>query len=484
MPVTGLRRSKDCARCEWWWRTESALEDRFIKALRHVAGRRDQAASLRYDLVDGRPGYVLHLGGSGADAQAWYVVPQVNLGESDGVSKPSRPDFLIRPAPASAAHPPVAVFLDGFEYHRDRTHDDSAKRMALVRAGFVVWSATWDDVDAALGEARAPTDGLPAADPAPQIAAVQDKLDAHWKTAKLRSALGDPTLNLLVRYLAEPNNERWRRAVFTWLLGEFDPSTMTSPDLKARFTAAVDTLLPEPAAHTMDLLVDGAHETVVLAGRGPWREPNDPTVRDLDLFLAMPPTALQQFDPAAMFAAVHLRDDDDDRSHEGYQVAWNRSLRIFNLLQFLPLSWWSTTQGGQAGMYDGISRKSRNWSGDLPGQWEATGEPASQPGTEEDGDTATTWTDALRFAAAEVRADLHRLSEEGAPTPEVGFELVGRGGTVLGEAELAWPDHHVAVLMEDRGVRGIFESRGWRVLVAPAADLADSIADLLAGDPT
>ena len=476
--VEGLRKVRVVVR------TESALEDRFIKALRHVAGRRDQAASLRYDLVDGRPGYVLHLGGSGADAQAWYVVPQVNLGESDGVSKPSRPDFLIRPARASAAHPPVAVFLDGFEYHRDRTHDDSAKRMALVRAGFVVWSATWDDVDAALGEARAPTDGLPGSDPAPQIAAVQGELDAHWKIAELRSALGDPTIELLVRYLAGPNNERWRRAVFTWLLGEFDPSTMASPDLDARFTAAVGTLLPEPAVDALDRLVDGVPENVVFAGRGPWRAPENPVARDLNLLLAMPPTALQRFDPGAMFAAVHLHDDDDGRSHEGYQVTWNHSLRIFNLLQFLPLSWWSTIQGRDADMYDGIPGESRSWSGGVPGQWEATEEPASQPGAEEGRDAVATWTDALRFAAAEVGADLQRLSEEGASAPEVGFELVGRGGTVLGEAELAWPDHHVAVLMEDSTDQSIFESRGWRVLVAPTADLADSIADLLARDPT
>ncbi len=466
-------------------RTESVLEERFVAALRRVVGRRDRTASLRYDLVDGKPGYVLHLGAGGPDAQAWYVVPQIGLGEADGVSRPSRPDFLMRPARASAGHPPVAVFLDGFEFHRDRTHDDSVKRMALARAGFVVWSATWDDVAVALDEAQASTDGPPGADPTTQIATVQEELDSHWKTAELRSALGDPAVDLLGRYLAEPNPELWRRAVFTRLLGEFDPATMGSPDLASRLAAAAGTILPEPVADVVDRLVEDASETVVLAGRGPWRAPDDAVVGGPELFLAMPPTALQRFDPAAMLVAVHLHDDDASRSHEGFRAAWNDSLRIFNLLQFLPQSWWSTTRGREADMYDGLPEKSVRWSRGLSGHWEGREETASGPDATTEGDAATAWTDALRFSAPEVRIDLQRLSDRATPAPEVGFELVARSGTVLGEAELAWPEHQVAVLMTDRGGdRGIFESCGWRVLMAPTADLADSIADLLTGDPT
>ena len=65
---------------------------------------------------------------------------------------PSRPDFLIRPARATEA-PCVAVFMDGFEYHLDSTDQDSVKRMALVRAGFLVWSLTWHDLEIAFGKA-------------------------------------------------------------------------------------------------------------------------------------------------------------------------------------------------------------------------------------------------------------------------------------------------------------------------------------------
>ena len=46
--------------------TDSVLEDRFIQALRRVVAKGGQEGSLRYDLVDGKPGYVLRVGGSDA----------------------------------------------------------------------------------------------------------------------------------------------------------------------------------------------------------------------------------------------------------------------------------------------------------------------------------------------------------------------------------------------------------------------------------
>ena len=461
-------------------KTDSVLEDRFIEALRRVAAADGQKASLRYDLVDGKPGYVLRVGGGDADGQAWYVVPQVDVGLGDGVVHPSRPDFLIRPAKASAIHPPVAVFMDGFEYHRDRVDDDSVKRMALVRAGFVVWSATWDDVKVVLGEAQATDDGLPGSGPQPPMDQVKRGLDARWQTSELRSALGEPTLKLLGRYLAEPDPELWRRAVFTQLVGEFDQATMTSADFAKRFAAAAKGALPEGA---VDFLHHGpseapAHNTHVFAGRGEWRAaggdgPAGPFAHGLiDLLLAMPPSALQRFDPDAMWATIHLHDDDPSRTREDFQAAWNGALRLFNLLQFLPLAWWTTRRGTEVNLYNELPVKSHGW---MAGVLDEPDGP----------ETANAWADALRFAVDELKADLLRLREQDFPPPEVGLELTGPRGGVLAEAELGWEDHRLAVLMTDQSANRVtFESHGWSVLVAPSDDLAESLATLLAGDPT
>ena len=172
-----------------------------------------------------------------------------------------------------------------------------------------------------------------------------------------------------------------------------------------------------------------------------------------------------------MWAAIHLHDDDSSRTREDFQIRWNGVLRLFNLLQFLPLAWWTTRRGTEANLYHQLPPKSHAWLTDIPQQPDGP-------------DTASAWADALRFAADQVQSDLLRLREREVPPPEAGFELVGPRGGVLAEAELAWESHRVAVLMQDQSAdRVTFESRGWRVLLAPADDLAESIATLLGGDP-
>ena len=459
--------------------TDSVLEDRFIEALRRVVAKGGRQASLRYDLVEGKPGYVLRVGGRDAAGQAWYVVPQVDLGLADGVLHPSRPDFVIRPAKASAIHPPIAVFMDGFEYHRDRVDDDSMKRMALVRAGFVVWSATWDDVKVVLGEAPPPDDALLGGNPRPPMDQVQQRLDAEWQISDLRSELGEPTLKLLGRYLAEPDPDLWRRAVFTQLVGEFNQAIMTSPDFAQRFATAATAALPEGA---VDFLSDSpsdapAQDAHVFAGRGEWRLSGEDAPAGFlaqglaDLWLAMPPTALQQLDPDAMWAAIHLHDDEANRTRDDFQSAWNDVLRAFNLLQFLPLAWWTTRRGTDGNIYHDLPIRSHPWLTDVP----------DQP---DDPESTSAWSDVLRFAASQVHPVLTRLRERNLPPPEAGFELTDPAGRVRAEAELGWEDHRVAVLMADQSAGGVtFESRGWRVVLADDDDLAESIADLLTGDP-
>ena len=458
-------------------RTDSVLEDRFVEALKRVAGAGGRQAELKYDLIDGKPGYVLRVGGG--EGQAWCVVPQVDVGLADGVPHPSRPDFLIRPARISAAHPPVAVFTDGFEYHRDVVDDDSLKRMALARAGFVVWSVTWEDVSVALGEAEPSGDGIPGGHPRPPIRQVQQQLDARWEVSDLRAALAGPTLDLLGRFLAEPDVERWRRAVFTQLVGEFDQASMMSSEVVERFAVAARTALPEGTSGFRSPVGSESHapgKQQALAGRGAWRAPvgdgpAGPFAHGLaDLLVAMPPSALQRFDPEAMAAAVHLHDDDANREHAGFQRVWNDVLRLFNLLQFLPLAWWTTRRGIKANLYDEIPIRSRTWMPDAPA-------------LPRDPETADAWADALRFAAPELRGDLQRLLALDLPPPEAGLELTGPMGRVLAEAELGWEKQRIAVLMpEQQKDHAALEASGWSVLSAPADDLVESIAALIAGN--
>ena len=153
---------------------DSELEARFVEALRRVEVDGARAAQVRTDLVRGKPGYVLQVG-----AHTYYVETQADLGASDGVVEPSRPDFLIRPARPAPGRPPVAVFTDGFAFHREATDADSRKRMALVRAGFLVWPLTWHDLEFVFGGTPDVPDLLASAPAGDGMAALQRTLDGR-----------------------------------------------------------------------------------------------------------------------------------------------------------------------------------------------------------------------------------------------------------------------------------------------------------------
>jgi DEAD/DEAH box helicase domain-containing protein len=120
---------------------DSQLEQRFIEALRRKAADGSARIDVKADLVRGKAGYFLTAG-----MQHWRVEPQVNLGPEQGVVIPSKPDFVLWPETDSGCLP-IAVFLDGWQFHKEKVGDDIAKRMAIARSGrFSVWSLTYDDI--------------------------------------------------------------------------------------------------------------------------------------------------------------------------------------------------------------------------------------------------------------------------------------------------------------------------------------------------
>ena len=271
---------------------ESRLEERFVEALKR-SSEGGALVRVRHDLIAGRPGYVLRVG-----ARTWYVEPQVELGPADGVRIRCRPDFLIRPAHRTSEAPPVAVFMDGFEHHRDLTDDDSAKRMALSQAGFLVWSLTWHDLEDVFGGAADAPDLLAGETGENPMAPLQHALDGRWDTGGLRSRLGASSLALLVAWLGDPDPVRWKRAVFTRLLAQFDRGRMRDPELRAAFAAAVEKASPGVVRDRLEELP----EEVCVAGRGAWIGGG---AGPADLFLALPLAAIQSAEPDAATAVLH-----------------------------------------------------------------------------------------------------------------------------------------------------------------------------------
>ena len=121
---------------------ESELELRFLSWLERQVkqqGGKFQAVPVQR----GKSGYLLQIGNA-----TWEIEPQVELCDHFCVKEPARADFLFRQTSGSEdLSLPIAVFLDGWEFHKDRIHQDVRQRLAIKNSGqLLVWSMTWDDV--------------------------------------------------------------------------------------------------------------------------------------------------------------------------------------------------------------------------------------------------------------------------------------------------------------------------------------------------
>jgi len=77
------------------------------------------------------------------------------------------------------------------------------------------------------------------------------------------------------------------------------------------------------------------------------------------------------------------------------------------------------------------------------------------------------WAAAHDLADPACAALLHACRADGLPTPEVGYDLVGRGGRVVATAELAWPDRRIALFLPGQESDLLQAgAQGWRTLLA------------------
>ena len=120
---------------------DSELENMFIEALA-LLKTDSRELTINKDFVNNKEGYILKIGNC-----RWEIEPQVTLDESQGVKVKCKPDFIMWPSKDAKGQLPIAVFTDGFTYHKDITDDDTLKREAIRRSGkYRVWSLTFDDV--------------------------------------------------------------------------------------------------------------------------------------------------------------------------------------------------------------------------------------------------------------------------------------------------------------------------------------------------
>jgi DEAD/DEAH box helicase domain-containing protein len=428
---------------------DSVLEARFIESLKRLGGVGPvPTVKLVQDVVNGTSGYVLEAG-----AIRYKIEPQRQLSLDDGVSIGCKPDFVIWPWTTGANRRPIAVFCDGWAFHKNTLRDDARKRSALVISGrFWVWSVTHNDVVAALkGELGTELDSALVAmtrndgSKAPQsVPRAQEHAFTYNAVARLLLALSTPTdsesSDAAVRQLQ-------RNAL--WLGFRMIPHT---PDERA----VADALLGQWAHRLPDHAKETAKEFAPVISKGGF----------CVQFGGWPlEVARVGIDAAMDWSApgVLVLDDLACESEEQLNNAWRRWLQVFNTTQTLPGMWLVTSSGLDAHDYDTLA---------------TTVEQSSASATSVGLEAA--WEGALKQAMKPLRPGLNALAHAGASLPEIGMELADENGNVIAECEMCWTTKQLVVLRADQeDMAEAWKAEGWRALV-----LDESLREIAGSDWT
>jgi len=393
-------------------RLDSELEVKFLEAV----DRYRQAGvhvAVKKELVGGKSGRLIDIG-----LNKWRLEPDVYIRLPNQPARHIQADFLLTPVKIDKLQnlKPIAIFTDGFKYHKAIISEDMWKRKALVDSQkYLVWSLTWHDVVATAKEVDPAQclnildpDGKPKANQYPQ-----------WIKNKLPDFEGFHRLNsfeLLFRYLQHPSIDQWKdfAKYHAGLFVDNDPNKLEL--LKQTI----------PEWHITNFQCKTAF------GVYEYQDRNQKTA--LSLFSSF-------LDKDQSFSVLcFLQDAIEDQPFDDFRPVWNGYLRLYNVFQFLPESKFITQKGITQDLYPQPVKENH----EVPDEkWQSV-------------INETLDDDAKSF--------LHYLANQGTQIPIIGFELMVNE-EVSGMAEMAWPDKKIAFISNDHEeMKSVFIKHQWSCL--------------------
>jgi len=424
---------------------ESELEARFIQQLDDIE---EAQSRVEKKLVHGRTGYELAIGG-----QRYDIEPQVDLSPEDGVARACSIDFVFHPHQKSRR--PIAVFLDGLQYHRNRIPKDLAQRRALLASGqYDVWSFTWQDI---VSSDQSPYRNYLKEGNGTYVKLMR-VLGEPERTGTARSRLSEGSFDWFLAYLQNEDRAFWCKIAFIQSL--MVATETAAPD--AWMTAAEERLPPD----LVDVMRREADkENALLGMRDAGPDGADDPVR---LWAMVPEDAVNaasdDVSAAAerLFVALHLDDEAAGHSEDDFQQAWNGFLRLYNLMQFLPHVYPTAGEPDAIHAYHELIGPSETPTIRDPDE-------LYKDLAVDDADPEA-WATAMDEALDETRHLLATLRDAGIPAPVIPYEHV-EDGTITRTVELAWPNAAVAVYFQDQSEDATnLEAQGWLTLSIEEAE--------------
>lgn len=455
---------------------DSTLEQQFIEALRRMVAHplsetdagRGMRAIVKDVFVNAKPGNTVTVNGS-----SWEVEPQVTLGPADGVAAYCKPDFILRLAHASAeesksdSRNTVAVFTDGLRYHARIQKDDTLKREALRRAGYRVWTLTYDDV---IGYVQGKT-SKELADPALNVNKLPEPKAYRSAVNKNGFSSFDPgevsAMAALNYYLAEPDaEEMFKQQALGFGFAMNRRKTLNDADAEHGLAQVEQALCATTSAYMNPsrlALGDGkllnSYQALCFGADMSTIEPHVGLVFDDSEINHVPDDHGDAEDPMAGW-------DDDDRDE--FKRQWAGFWHLNNILQFSPYYICAALSGLESDeAYEPLRLNAESsrapQSGDDPAWKPILSDPS------------------YSYLPEETKAGIMRCMAEHVPVcAELGYELLGDQDEIVAQADVAWPEHGIVLFpsMETAGDENVAEFKrcGWTIIT----ELTDNLATVFA----
>jgi DEAD/DEAH box helicase domain-containing protein len=415
---------------------ESELERRFVEALAQT-GNQSRQLTINKELVHNKEGYLLKIGEA-----IWEIEPQVKLDASYGVAVETRADFVLWPTKTEGNQKPVAIYADGFLYHKDRVSDDTLKREAIRRSGkFRIWSLSWKDVQSVFKtQGDYATETLNAG----KMPSGNKMYIPAVKEAQAESLRPDkmPPMELLAQYLENPNAEDLFTAhAVAYAFSLLSPTDMANSVIFADWNLNVGNI-------TEMLGLDNPSSEFGKSIFGIWKPRM--TNSHMTVYSGVLSDDMRKNKFKADAVVYSVLDDREEARTEKYEPEWNGFWQFYNVMQFLK----SFAAVSVIGQKDSVYSKAPLMV------------PAS-PDVAASG-TATAWPSEIleQLFEESAKAFAAKCAEISIPAPDVvGYELQSADGSVVGEAEMAWERAKVAFLIDEQiDNKDAFGDEGWKVI--------------------
>lgn len=442
---------------------ESPLEARLVHQL-----RAEPELEVFEGIVDGKQGYTIYAG-----ELRWELIPQYEVLDPDSDAVVTRSDFYLRlvQTPTDGWRQEdrrrfqFQIYVDGHQYHYNIVAEDVRKRQTVLRTGHRPWVLTYKELaEDEPRQYRAPLGLLCMAQPAhsdtPVSKYILEQIKPEGYSGRdvqdAKNFLKGNNFTWLVKMLVDPlgTEAMLKRIATLETMLRIEPTTQETPsvtDLQARLPQrVVEWMQPKP------LFISGFQD----AKRPPHAQRYD-AVR-IYSWMRNPPTREDWNEHAGIGLWI-----DDARIAEGeaYREAWELFWASANVLQFAP----TFTLIAQTDIDNHAADSA--WPDWPERTLRASYVEQVQAGMEID-DWRPVYDDVI--GAQLPHEDIERLENAGVEVPVVGVPILEQNGVGL-EAELAWSDAKVAVLLEAEVSEYSGQLPDWRLVNAHDAKWVERV---------